>query len=179
MQARFPDSRLKRVAARPSPSGETSDPKENGRDTIAGTQWREPCGLYTRLPLSPFFLRAHLRRSIRTTHRARRIEVAIQSISKERLTKKALLVSASRHANTRRPRTSSRAQMTVIRAARQAVRMALALNRNTNYHARATAPPNKTARLRSTRRPIRPRAATVRALVSGASARGDAARVTH
>lgn len=59
--------------ARPSPSPVRKRVTMNflACDTIAGTQWREPCGLYTRLPLSPTALHegrargSHLRRSIR------------------------------------------------------------------------------------------------------------------
>jgi hypothetical protein len=51
-QARFPDFRLERIASRPSQSRvEISD--VNGSDAIAGTQWREPSGHFTQLPLSP------------------------------------------------------------------------------------------------------------------------------
>ena len=49
-QARFPDFR--RVASRPSQSRhEISD--VDGSYAIAGTQWREPSGHFTQLPLSP------------------------------------------------------------------------------------------------------------------------------
>jgi hypothetical protein len=49
-QARFPDFR--RVASQPSQSRrEISD--VDGSYAIAGTQWREPSGHFTQLPLSP------------------------------------------------------------------------------------------------------------------------------
>lgn len=49
-QARFPDFR--REASRPSQSRyEISD--VHGSYAIAGTQWREPSGHFTQLPLSP------------------------------------------------------------------------------------------------------------------------------
>src|ERR671927_502660 len=54
-QARFPDSRLGRAAPLwPSPNA-SSDLRlaEEGAERIAGTQWREPCGLCTRLPFEP------------------------------------------------------------------------------------------------------------------------------
>ncbi len=51
-QARFPDFRLERVASRSSQSRvEISD--VCGSYAIAGTQWREPSGHFTQLPLSP------------------------------------------------------------------------------------------------------------------------------
>ena len=49
-QARFPDFR--RVASQPSQSRrEISD--VDGSYAIAGTQWREPSGHFTQLPLAP------------------------------------------------------------------------------------------------------------------------------
>ena len=50
-QARFPDFRLERVASRLPNLVEISD--VDGSYAIAGTQWREPSGHFTQLPLSP------------------------------------------------------------------------------------------------------------------------------
>ena len=50
-QARFPDFRLERVASRPSQS--QGPVTIIGSYAIAGTQWREPSGHFTQLPLSP------------------------------------------------------------------------------------------------------------------------------
>src|SRR5215213_10336025 len=77
-QARFPDFRLKRIASRPSQSlSEISD--VDGGYAIAGTQWREPSGHFTQLPLSP---------STGTCDgptRRRRVELAIALVAKNRL----------------------------------------------------------------------------------------------
>lgn len=51
-QARFPDFRLKRVASRPSQSRVRSVTLV-WKLRLAGTQWREPSGHFTQLPLSP------------------------------------------------------------------------------------------------------------------------------
>ena len=76
-QARFPDFRLERVASRPSQSRvEISD--VNGSYAIAGTQWREPSGHFTQLPLSP------LMGTCDGPTRRRRVELAIANVTKNR-----------------------------------------------------------------------------------------------
>jgi hypothetical protein len=52
-QARFPDFRLERVASRPSQSPNEISDHSDGSYAIAGTQWREPCGLHTRFSCRP------------------------------------------------------------------------------------------------------------------------------
>src|SRR5215216_2851481 len=76
-QARFPDFRLKRIASRPSqPRVEISD--IDGSYAIAGTQWREPSGHFTQLPLSP------LMGTCDGPTRRRRVELAIAWLTKNR-----------------------------------------------------------------------------------------------
>ena len=76
-QARFPDFRLERVASRPSQSRvEISD--VNGSYAIAGTQWREPSGHFTQLPLSP------LMGTCDGPTRRRRVGLAIADVTKNR-----------------------------------------------------------------------------------------------
>jgi hypothetical protein len=54
-QARFPDFRLERVSFAAFPIEMRSVALIDGSLAIAGTQWREPCGLCTRFPCHPLW----------------------------------------------------------------------------------------------------------------------------